>query len=221
MIFNGAKLGDSYCRELIKYLYKTYYKREYNQLKRFKTIAADEIFSLAESSDEEISYVDMARVMSMCSFMGIQLTEECSLLYLMLNRERENWEAEDEELLKFDGFEEGLLEECIQTMDDWREADERDSSRSFPQEAYWEDECFVGVCLRQHGYPAGYEYLCRNDRVDLRMDMARTLAVLKTVFPKEEFTYEDVQHYTQLYSMIDAITQASDGFDEQVGCCWA
>lgn len=78
MIFNGAKLGDSYCRELIKYLYKTYYKKEYNQLKRFKTIAAEEIFSLAESSDEEISYVDMARVMSMCSFMGIWLTEECS-----------------------------------------------------------------------------------------------------------------------------------------------
>ena len=46
MIFNGAKLGDSYCRELIKYLYKTYHKKEYNQLKRFKTINASEILAV-------------------------------------------------------------------------------------------------------------------------------------------------------------------------------
>ena len=35
LIYNGAKLGDEYCVELLKKLYKTYYKKEYNQLKRF------------------------------------------------------------------------------------------------------------------------------------------------------------------------------------------
>ncbi|MDE5893781.1 MAG: hypothetical protein K2H45_12745 [Acetatifactor sp.] len=185
MIFNGAKLGDSYCCELIKYLYKTYYKKEYNQLKRFKTIDVQEIISLTELPDGECDYVDMGRIMGMCCFMGIQLAEECSLLYLMLNREREKWEAEDEELLEFEGFREGLLEECIQTVDAWREADDKDSSKPFPHKEYWEDECFVGACFRQHGYPAGYEYRCRSVYTDLRMDLARTVAMLKTVYPRE------------------------------------
>ena len=216
MIFNGAKLGDSYCHELIKYLYKTYHKKEYNQLKRFKIIDVQEIFSLAELPDDECDYVSIGRIMGMCCFMGIRLSEKCSLLYLMLNREREKWEAEDEELLEFEGFREGLLEECIQTVDAWRDADEDDSSKSFPHKEYWEDECFVGACFRQHGYPAGYEYGCRNAYTDLRMDLARTLAMLKTIYPKEEFTHEDVQHYAQVYSMIDALAQVSDSFDEHV-----
>lgn len=48
MLFNSARLGDAYCYELILYLYKTYYKKEYNQLKLFKTIGVQEIFSLTE-----------------------------------------------------------------------------------------------------------------------------------------------------------------------------
>ena len=148
--------------------------------------------------------------------MGIQLAEECSLLYLMLNREREDWEAEDEELLEFEGFREGLLEECIQTVDAWKEADEKGSSKSFSHKEYWEGEHFVSACFRQHGYPAGYEYACRGFYTDFRMDLARTLAMLKTVSPKEEFTYEAVLHYARLYSMIDALSQASTSFDEQV-----
>lgn len=216
MIFNGAKLGDSYCCELIKYLYKTYYKKEYNQLKRFKTIDVQEIFSLTELPDGGCDYVDMGRIMGMCCFLGIQLAEECSLLYLMLNREREKWEVEDEELLEFEGFRDGLLEECIQTVDAWRDADDQDKSKAFPHKEYWEDECFVGACFRQHGYPAGYEFGCRKIYTDLRMDLAKTLAMLKTVYPKEAFTHEDVQHYAQVYSLIDALSQASDSFDEQV-----
>lgn len=212
MIFNGAKLGDVYCCELIKYLYKTYYKKEYNQLKRFKTIDALEILALTETEDGDCGYSDIGRIMGMCCFMGIQLSDKCSLLYLMLNREREKWEEEDEELLEFEGFREGLFEECIQTVAAWRNADHDD----IPHTRYWEDECFVSACFRQQGYPGGYAYDCRQICDELQLDLARTLAMLKTVYPKEEFTHEDVQQYAHIYLLVDALCQASDCFDEQV-----
>ena len=47
LIYNGAKLKDEYCVALIRYLYKTYYKSEYKQLKRFSRISASDIMTLA------------------------------------------------------------------------------------------------------------------------------------------------------------------------------
>lgn len=37
MMYNAAKAGDEYCNALMRELYKTYYKKEYKQLKRFRT----------------------------------------------------------------------------------------------------------------------------------------------------------------------------------------
>ena len=59
IIYNAAKKKDPYSVDLIKSLYKIYYKREYNQLKRFKTVSAEEIFSL--SSNEELRKTDISK----------------------------------------------------------------------------------------------------------------------------------------------------------------
>ena len=48
VMYNAAKSGDPYSVELMKYLYKTYHKKEYQQLKRFRKITVHEIFSLSE-----------------------------------------------------------------------------------------------------------------------------------------------------------------------------
>ncbi|MCM1119652.1 MAG: hypothetical protein NC543_09865 [bacterium] len=218
MIFNGAKLGDSYCRKLIKYLYKTYYKREYNQLKRFKTIDVQEVFSLTEDEEDgSCRYEDMGRIIGMCGFMDIRLSDECSLLYTMFNKQRDQWEAEDQEQLEWEGFQDGLLEECIQTVDAWRDAEEENKKKCIPHRKYWTDEEFACVCFRYFGYSGGYAYKCRNVYAGLRMDMARTLALLKTVYPEKEFGYEEVQSYAHIYALVDALTQAVTCFDEQIG----
>lgn len=48
-IYNGAKLGDDYCRKLIIYLYKTYFKKEYNQLKRYSKLSMYDVYDLCEN----------------------------------------------------------------------------------------------------------------------------------------------------------------------------
>lgn len=85
LIYNGAKIGDDYCLELIKNLYKVYHKKEYNQLKRFRSISPDEIFSLTEDEYTDSDYPSVGRVMGMCQFMGIELHENCSFMYKLLN----------------------------------------------------------------------------------------------------------------------------------------
>ena len=77
LMYNGAKLGDSYCVDLIKYLYKVYHKREYNQLKRFHKITVSEIFSLSEDKDGGNSFGAIGRILGMCRFMNIELDERC------------------------------------------------------------------------------------------------------------------------------------------------
>ena len=47
--------------------------------------------------------------------------------------------------------------------------------------------------------------------------MARTLAVLRTVNPKREYTFEEVQRYTVLYSTVAALTDIADSFNTQLG----
>lgn len=217
MIFNGAKQGDPYCRELIRNLYKTYHKKEYNQLKRFKTIDVQEIFSLTECEDGGCEYEDIGRVIGMCSFMGIQPADECSLIYLMLNKQRDIWEAEDQELMEFEGFREGLLEECLLTVEAWRDAEKGNKRNFIPYKKYLADGNFVKACFRLHGYPGDYAYSCRYVDAEARMDLAKTLAILKTIYPEREFGYEEVQTFGHIYVLIDCMTQASRSFDTQIG----
>ncbi len=68
VIYNAAKSGDEYSVELIKHLYKTYHKKEYKQLKRFKKITVPEIFSLSETEDMGCDYTTVARILGMCNF---------------------------------------------------------------------------------------------------------------------------------------------------------
>lgn len=118
LILNGAKAEDEYCKALLRYLFKTYYKSLYKQLKRFNKISADEIISLSE------------------------------------------------------------IDECMDL-----------------------------------GYPGDYLYRCMQNDMGLTIQFTRTLAVLRTVYPKREFTFEEVQRYAHLYSAISALVDVSEELD--------
>ena len=67
LILNGAKAEDEYCKALLRYLFKTYYKSLCKQLKRFNKISADEIISLSEI-DERMDLGNLAIILTMCSW---------------------------------------------------------------------------------------------------------------------------------------------------------
>lgn len=131
LMYNGAKLGDKYCVELIKYLYKVYHKKEYNQLKRFSIISTSEIFSLSEDDWGGNSYGTIGRILGMCQFMNIKQDDSCSILYLLLDKVRKENISDNEEEREFLDFEDGLFEECVQQIELWIKDHDHGDFRDF------------------------------------------------------------------------------------------
>ncbi len=218
LIYNGAKIGDDYCIELIRNLYKVYHKKEYKQLKRFSRINPDEIFSLSEDEFADSDYPSIGRIMGMCQFMGIELHENCSFMYKLLNNRREDFLAEEDESTEYEMFDVELFNECSEQVDEWlSEQSNKGLSYRKINQKYWETSVFVGYCMRQQGYVDIYPQLCIENNMGLRMQMIRTLAVLKSWKPKREFTFEEVQLYTNIYDLSAALTDVADSFDYEAG----
>ena len=218
LIYNGAKIGDDYCLELIRNLYKVYHKREYKQLKRFRTINPEEIYSLSKNEYSDSSYPSVGRIMGMCSFMGIELHENCSFMYKLLNKKREEYLAEEDEETEYENFNDDLFNECTEQVDEWIKEQSRDK---YPlrkiYKKYWETSDFVGRCLRQRGYVEDFHLLCLENNMGLRIQMIRTLAVLKTWRPGKDYTFEEVQQFANIYELVAALTDVSDTFEYEAG----
>ena len=90
-------------------------KKEYNQLKRFRIINKKEIFSMAQSDDEHRSILNIARILGMCHFLGIEIDSSCTPLYVLLETyyEHEISEYEQEEPKDL----ETLLTEALKNLD--------------------------------------------------------------------------------------------------------
>lgn len=215
LMYNGAKLGDEYCVTLIKYLHKLYHKKEYNQLKRFHKISVEEILSLAEKGGKK-SYTAIGRILVMSTLYGIELEEKCSVLYLWLNKVKDRWDADYEEETAFKDFEPGVFEECSRQVDEWYEDEQQKKRQAGQFKKYWNVDKFVCFCLRHWGYPEEYVARCLQNDMGLRVQFSRTYAVLKSVYPSKEFTFEDVQLYTHLYSALAALVDVSDQCDLDV-----
>ena len=215
LILNGAKSGDEYCKGLIRYLFKTYHKTLYKQLKRFNRISVDEILSLAhEDGSENADLGLMGIILTMCFIDNIQLQEKVYVLYRFLDKRRKDFEREDEEDVRYVEFADGLFEECREQVEMWMEEDVKAHPQFRKQcKTYWDENEFVGACLRHQGYPDDYLYKCMENNMGLAIQFTRTLAVLRTAYPKREFTFEEVQKYTHLYSAISALIDVSENFD--------
>lgn len=215
LILNSAKTGDEYAIELLKYLYKIYYKAEYNQLKRFRRITVPEIFSLAETEDG-VSHVGMARILIMSSLMNIEMDEKCALLYMKMERDRARGNF-DEECPDFFQFKEGLYQECSRMVEAWME-NERKLPYDKQNRIFWECERFAGKCFNYNEVPEDYAYMCENGGESLKTSFTRTLALLRTTYPNREFSFEDVQRYAVLYHTIMVIVDlGTDASENAIG----
>ena len=117
LIYNGAKIGDEYCVELFKTLYKLYHKKEYNQLKRFKTINAEEILSLSQNDSESYDNKTIGRILGMCPFFAIEAMADGKLpigiAYMKEGSSQYDYYVSPKLLYEYTGFyfDEDIIEE--------------------------------------------------------------------------------------------------------------
>ncbi len=200
MLYNGAKAGDPYCVELVRYLYKIYHKQEYKQLKRFRTISADEIASLGEDETGDPDCEAIGRILGMCGFMGITKDESCSILYIMLEHVREEYlEAENRQ--PEDPLDDTLFQECMEQAEKFVEEDKRKRPKNTDR-VYRKYKRFAEAVLKNWDYPEEYVYMTLESYYGTKIEYARTLKQLRLLYPEKEFTFEEVQTYAQMYTLL-------------------
>ena len=83
LLYGGVKAGDGYCREVLRMLFKTFYKNEYNQLKRFSTISWDDVASQCKYHDARFTDIaKTSRLLCMAHVLGLQVSENCRPYYI-------------------------------------------------------------------------------------------------------------------------------------------
>lgn len=116
LLYGGVKAGDVYCKEVMRVLYRTYYKSEYNQLKRFSVLTEKDLLAqgLTESKDS-LDLIKVGRLLCMANVLGIEIDEHCRTEYIRINdvlaEEREKQRKQKEELEDSIGCNEEIRED--------------------------------------------------------------------------------------------------------------
>lgn len=113
----AVDMDNDFCKKQLLYLYRTYYKKEYNQIKRFSEITLKDILSILGNTNAS----SIARIIVMARFMGKTVRPEYPddrLLQLMHKDFTEHTMAE-----QYDFYEPVILEESLdESRDHMREA---------------------------------------------------------------------------------------------------
>lgn len=212
ILYKEARSGDEYSKNMMKKLYQTYYKQEYKRLKRFNQMTVPELVALSEKSKGEVEYTSIARILGMCSLLGIGIEEESLVLYILFEKCWEEVGKRHEAQIYH--FPDGLYKKCLEKVEQWMMEDVENSKEGEGCAKYfWKMSQFAAGCFESYAYPGDYIHRCNREQRQLKVVFAQTLVLLKSVFAKEEFSYEEVQEYAYLYNMISIFVDVCNSFD--------
>ena len=214
LIYNGAKIGDEYCVELIKKLYKIYFKKEHNQLKRCKSLSVRDVLDLTEDQPPVDEDMAAGRILSIARFFGIKLNEDCSFLYKVLEKKRSSYLNLIDKLSEGTDINQDALDFAVNQVDEWIEASNRDDWLAKP---YKDVVDFTNGYFRNLGFVQDYDKKCIDQFAGGRTHLIMTLAFLKTLHPKKEYSFDEVQVYSHVRDLIIAITDLASKFDYEIG----
>ena len=206
-ILSMAKAGNEYSVNLLKYLYKTYYKKEYKVLKKFSVISPSEILSIVEDSNAfEGEFAGVARVLTMCSLYGIELNKDCLFLYMVMDKYNNDIESEKnhepysvspdmiheaQNALK-EAFGVEYLEEIEDDIPD-----------------YYKYSRFRRKAYKYLGYDSDFDEL-QSGGITEEGCYTLTMILLNKLYPNKTFTKEEIQVYASIYYDVQGICGAMD-----------
>lgn len=100
LLYGGSKCGDEYSKTMLKTIYRTYYKKEYNILKKRHELSAHDLSSFCDPEtaeniwgDDRFDKVTYSRIFCMGRVMGIKMSKGidlvCGLVQSSIIEERE------------------------------------------------------------------------------------------------------------------------------------
>ena len=211
MILAAARHGNQYAREMLCRIYKVYYKREYNQLKRFRTISFDELISF--ENEDELFQETAARILTICPFMGIEVQSDCEMVIPDIDRILDDKSMEFRFEPVFLSFEEGLFEKASEEARQLiKRLDKKD------KDFFWRGDTakFKRDVFQYFGVPIDFDLICEKEFDRRERSLAVTISILKKRFRNRTFTDEEIVVYHTIYALIRAFTSHIGIFDETV-----
>ena len=224
IMYTDAKRGNAYAKELFKNLYQTYYRKEYQQLKRFRTITAGEALAVAgldvNNPDNRFYIYNLARILTMCPILGIEVHSDCAFLYHKLNDLHEKWKERRVSETDFPEFDKDVYQDCKTQVAQWFDAVRTPLYEADELEVYRESQEILEQMLLHDYFEPDAAPMNRYDDMGMRHDFVQILYVLRMTWPKREFSFEDVQKWTSLYECEQAFTQSAGQVSEFLRACF-
>ena len=209
LMMNAVNSGSQYTKNLFCYLHKTYYSKEYKQLKRFNKLSGGELLSLASRKDGGMSPVTMARILTISRMYGIEIGLDCNFMYLFLADYNENFD-EDPTDWKFIDEVTGTYRDCFEEIDQIFDNDDD------MYDMYEKCDRFMANLLRTEGFVEDYVMLCDDNDDGIRSRLGRTLAVLKKTYHDKTFTKEELIKYAAIYQGVSALLTSNENMETRL-----
>lgn len=220
-ILHMAKAGNEYSVQLIRHLYKTYYKKEYKVLKRFSHLSERDVMGFVKNDEERFTenYDDVSRVLTIAPFFGIAIDPDCSFIYSLLEHTNRVIESRENEYMDAPMISQEEREEIEKELMALFEVDDfRDVMRDADE--FWDLFTYQSSVFDYLGYPIDFGEMQLGHAVNPNMfAMAAWLA--KREHPKEALTKERVQIYASVYlgavMLCNSSDEAEDYFQRMLG----
>lgn len=216
LILSAARKDNSYARQLLLTLYKLYYKKEYRQLKRFKTLSTEETVALTVSDSDALPLCsDLARILTAAWLLQIRLLSDCSALFSYLNMNAECMREELQSERDFPDIPENLFSECKVRIEELTEnLYPNPASRKY--RSMRDAEEIASTIFRYFGYPKEYADLCERYPESSSDIFSRTLMLLKISFPGRDFSFDEIQTFSVLFSCISGLCYQFDELNDRI-----
>ena len=183
LLLSAARHGSDYAAEVLCRIYKIYYRKEYNQLKRFKKLSYDEL--LGFDTEEEMFETTAARILTIAPFMGIEVDPECHLvsgdIKDVLEDRTFGFMYKPEEF----SFKDGVFPQAQQDAKELLERLGKNKPRYYSVDGPVRK--FMWKVYEYHQVPSDFDLLCESHfESDIR-EYSVTIALLRSVWPNKTF----------------------------------
>ena len=192
-ILCGAKSGDTYCVELLKSMYKVYYKKEYSQLKRYPELTCRSLGDLCDDDYYRYGKTSMdtarlARILTLAPFFQIPCNSDCDIYFASLEKDMEAYMEDSSDTDPIDIAPEDIANtvkqfgDVLEMLSDMQADDKLTNSLVLAQEM-----------LKIGGLPPENLGLCGMGTYN-----AYNLALITKLFEPQEYNSEQLETYMMI-----------------------
>lgn len=216
MIFGAYQDEDPYTVELIRCMYKTYYRSEYKSLKRFHTISYDEL--CAFENDWEPIEETMVRILTVAPAFGIEPMGDTAMAYIRIHDYYQDIFSGCYPLVPdyFTLPEENFRKNQEEAEKVYPNLESPDPIGERNYKRYSRIERFTAKAFAYYGMVKDYDAECDMGIGGLSRDFAITKTILESAYPKKTFTENEVRLFLRIFRLIKAFSTQLKDFNEDL-----